>query len=303
MTNTTDKAITATRTIEQLGGLQRAAWGEARAVSTEDLLTVLKLCAGLKLEVPAELTDLLANTANLYQRAHKLKTTPPTFDYDDLSADDFEARFTSATAAQLRVLAKADALVERAKTAAAQQVIAGVKASSQPLIELLNTVYPAHAKAEHAGTGPGFHNAQKFLLGWQSGVSFGQMLNDYAAAWCLRWAWPQEAWNTLATDTRAQMELPPGWGTYAFAIECGGLPSLATSTKEASDRSYAHRLEFQNSEANRRAEAVQTWEREQYEKALSDGKATLNAARAAQANLAVALREAEEAAEAAAVAS
>lgn len=297
VTNTTDKAMTATRTIEQLGGLQRATWGEGRTVSAEDLLTILDLCAGLELEVPAELADLLANTATLYQRAHKLRTTPPTFSYDDLSAEDFEARFTSAMTGQLRALAKADAMIERAKTAAAQQAIAGVTASSKLLIELLNTVYPAHAKAEYAGTGPGFHNAHKILIAWQPGVPFGKMLNDYTVSWCLRWAWPQEAWNKLVSDTRPQMELAPGVNAYAFAIECGGLPRLTTSTAEASERSFAHRQAFQDCEAEKRAEAANAWEREQFDNAVSQGKAAQDSARAARARLAVALEEAQAAAE------
>ncbi len=69
-----------------------------------------------------------------------------------------------------------------------------------------------------------------------------RLVHDYTARWCLTWAWTPEAWNKLADDTAAQMEVPSSWrgSEFDFAIACGGKPYLAPSTTDAADRAARH---------------------------------------------------------------
>ena len=270
-TNNTDRARKATQTIEQLGGLQRAEWGSTGTISANDLLTVLDLCSRLKLDVPKAFADELANTATIYQRAHKLKTAATTFTPDDLAASDFEERFTTAMTGQLRVLAKADALIDRAKASATSQAVAAVRQYGQSLIELLNAAYRDNLKGE---LGDAIRLAHRTLLNWQGGVTAGRIGDDYAASWCLTWAWTQEAWNKLADDTAAQMELPRSWtgSRFDFALACGGKPYLAPSTADASARSYHHREQYRDWQDIKRNERAQEYAQAEMARQMEEAK-------------------------------
>lgn len=297
MTNNTARAITATRTIEQLGGLQRATWGTSLVeVYSIDVENVLGLFAKLHLDVPAELADALETTAQLAQRAHQLRTAPPVFDRDDLAADDYAVRFNAAMTGKLRTLAKAESMIDAAKTTAVTECAAVVRKLSPALIDLLNTAYPQHAEAEHHGSGPGIHEVHRTLLAWQPGATLGSTLQDYAAVWCVKWAWKQDAWNTLVNETRAQMDLPPGTDSYSLAIQCGGKPYLTPTTKDAAERAYAHRAAYQDWAAQQHAEARRNLEREQFEASVAQAEAVHHRARSAQEAIEAALAAAEAAA-------
>lgn len=297
--NTTTRALTATRTIHQLGGLQRATYGGSTTVpvGSDELLRLLGVFAKLHLEVPVEVTDTLEATATIAQRAHTLKVASPVFDKDDLAADDWEVRFTAAMTGRLREMAKADALINAAKTTAINEAAARIRAASPALIGVLNTAYRQHAAAEHRNAGPGIHEAHQTLLGWQPGQPLWKARNDYAADWCILFAWTQDAWNRLATDTRAQMELPGNWTSrYEFAIECGGVPYLTPSVKDTFDRSEAHRHALQNWREEQAAEARQEWAQGQFNDQVAQAEAEHRRAVRKQEAIAAALVAAEAAA-------
>lgn len=234
-TANTNRALKATQTIEQLGGLQRAEWGTS-PVDANDLLKVLNLFSRLKLDVPKELADVLTETATICQRAHKLKTAPAVYSADDLAAEDYEQRFTEVMTGQLRVLAKADTLISQAKATVVSRAVAVIRQQAQPLIKLLNRAYRANPTAEIREV------HRSILLSWVGGMAPRRLANDYTARWCLTWAWTPEAWNKLADDTAAQMEVPSSWrgSEFDFAIACGGKPYLAPSTTDAADRAARH---------------------------------------------------------------
>jgi len=263
-TANTNRALKATQTIEQLGGLQRAEWGDMRRyIGAEDVRTVLELFARLKLDVPKELADVLTETATICQRAHKLKTAPTLYTADDLAAEDYEQRFTNAMTGQLRVLAKADDLINRAKATAIEQAVRTIRQQAQPLIKLLNTAYRKYADGDLGRTIRDAHRG--ILLPWHGGTAPIRIEQDYTAQWCLTWAWTQEAWNKLADDTAAQMEIPRSWtGTsFDFAVACGGKPYLSPSTADAFDRALHHRQQYRIWQEDRRNERAQEHAREQ----------------------------------------
>lgn len=266
--NNTNRALKATQTIEQLGGLQRAEWG-TRLVYAEDLLKVLNLFSRLKLDVPKELADVLAETATICQRAHKLKTAPAVYTADDLAADDFEQRFTEVMTGQLRVLAKADTLISQAKATVVVRAVAVIRQQAQPLIKLLNRAYKANPTAEIREV------HRTILLPWVGGMTPRRLADDYTARWCLTWAWTPEAWNKLADDTAAQMEIPPSWrgSEFDFAIACGGKPYLAPSTADAADRATRHYEQRQLWKDTQRNEVAQEHAREEIARQVAQAEA------------------------------
>lgn len=265
-TKSTDRALTATQTIEQLGGLERLSLGNtSRIVTASDVWTVLDLCRRLKLDIPAELADALCDTAVICQRAHKLKATAPAYTAEDLAADDYEQRFVGAMTARLRVLAKADDMITRAKGAAIEKSAATARQHSQALIKLLNTVYAKHARAP---LGKEMRAAHTILLGWQASLAQGM---DIYEQWCLHFAWPQEAWDTLASRTNLSgYPAPRGVSDFDHALDCGARPYLALSLKDVETRCQHYRDEHQAWEEAQNVARVQDYVQQQTNKAIAD---------------------------------
>jgi hypothetical protein len=275
ITNTT-RALKATEAIDQFGGLERPSFGHAsRVVTTEDLRSVLDLCSRLKLDIPAELADALEDTARICQRAHQLATTAPGYTADDLAADDYEERFIAAMTAQLRVLAKADELITRAKTPAIAKAAATARQHSQALIKLLNTVYAKHAQAPLGAEMREVHNT---LLSWQSNL--GQAMDGHQE-WCMQFAWPQDAWNTLASRTRLPGHpAPRGVSDFDHALACGAKPYLALSLKDAETRYQHHREEYRAWEDAQAIARTQAYVQAETNRAIQEAQREQNRDRA-----------------------
>lgn len=267
ITNTT-RALKATQTIEQFGGLEQRSYGNtSRIVTGRDLWTVLDLCSRLKLDIPAELADALRDTALICERAHQLETTAPGYTADDLAADDFEQRYITALTAQLRVLAKGDDLIGRAKAPAIEKAASVARRHSEALIKLLNTVYAKHAQTP---LGKEMRAAHSTLLGWQS--SLGQAMDLYEQ-WCLRFAWPQEAWNTLASRTQLSgYPAPAGVSDFDHALACGAKPYLALSLKDAETRCQHYREQHQAWEEAQAIAATQAYIQAEANRAIQDAQ-------------------------------
>lgn len=233
----TDRALKATQTIEALGGLQKPRWGATRVVTASDALVVLGLIKRLKLDVPNDLADTLSSTALMRERAQTLKAAPATFTADDFAADDYEARFAAAVAGQLCAIAKTDELIARAVAPAIEQAVGAARRSSEALIGQLNRAYPTNPTSE-------IREAHTILLNWQGSLS--RQIDAYAE-WCLLFAWPQEAWNTLASRTRLPGHpAPQGVTDFDHAIACGATPYLALSLRDAEARAAHHTEAFKD---------------------------------------------------------
>lgn len=285
--NNTIRALKATQTIEQLGGLQRPTLSSSREVTASDVWQVLDLCSRLKLDVPRELADELASAAQISQRAHKLKTAPTVYTADDLAADDYEQRFIDVMTGQLRVLAKADELINRAKGPAIDRAVATARTHSEALIKLLNRAYPTHSTGE---LGREFRQAHMILLGWQGSMSQPIGL---LADWCLYFAWTQEAWNTLAGRTRLSGHpAPNGVSDYEHAIACGATPYLALSRKDAQIRSEHHEDGFKAATEAQATSRVQAYVQRQFDEQVARAE---QEQRRAQDDARAYIREAAEA--------
>lgn len=83
---------------------------------------------------------------------------------------------------------------------------------------------------------------------------------------------------------------------YDFAIQCGGKPYLATTTRDAAERAFAHRAAYRDWTDEQAAEARQEWAQGQFEQSVAEAKASSQRHRSAQEALEAALAAAEAAA-------